>query len=126
MSFMRAFEAGVARAKGYTEDQCPRCGAELHVGDFPFCPHGPTRSFAVIGDDVPGGFVVENGFDRPTRFDSHSAHEAALAANGCEIRAKWAGPNDTIMTRWDTVTAQTLANAKDLVTRPSQRHTGAA
>ena len=92
----------------------------MRVGDYPFCPHGAGVT-AVIGDDVPGGFIAENGFDRPTRFDSHSAHEAALAANGYEIRAKWAGPNDHIMTRWDTVTAQTLANARELVTRPSQR-----
>ena len=81
---------------------------------------------AISQPETGGGFVVENGFDRPTRFDSHSAHEAALAANGYEIRAKWAGPNNHIMTRWDTVTAQTLANARELVTRPSQRHTGAA
>ena len=81
---------------------CEKCGHELQVGDFPFCPH-PRGSQAVIGDEIPGGQVFENGFDTPRRFYSHSEHRAALAAEGLEIRAKWAGEHDRYLTRWDTV-----------------------
>jgi hypothetical protein len=70
----------------------------------------------VVPDDVPGGFWAENGFSMPRRFDSHSAHRAALAADGYEIRAKNAGPDDTICPRWDSVN---LAAAAALVQRNS-------
>lgn len=81
---------------------CEHCGHELRVGDWPHCPHG-RGSFINVPDDVPGGFVVENGFDEPTRFYSHSEHRAALAARGMELRPKWAGEHDKHLTRWDSV-----------------------
>lgn len=96
---------------------CEKCGHELKVGDFPFCPH-ETGSQTVIGDEVPGGFWAENGFSEPRKFYSHSEHEAALAAEGYEIRAKNAGQNDKIMSNWAAgIDAQTLANAADLLSR---------
>ena len=99
-------------------DLCEKCGAWIHVGDYPFCPHG-TGSFTNIPDDVPGGFWVENGFDTPQKFYSHSEHEAALAARGCEIRAKWAGPHDKIMSNWAAGTVD-LDAAAALVQRGEQ------
>jgi len=99
------------------ECTCEKCQRPVRVGDHPFCPHEPTK-LVVIGDEWVGGRVMENGFDTPTRFDSRSAHEAALAANGFEVRAKWAGPNDTVMTNWAAgIDATTLANAAALVSR---------
>lgn len=100
------------------DNKCPECGAELTVGDFPFCPHG-SGSFTNIPDDVPGGFVVENGFDTPQRFYSHSEHEAALAARGCEIRAYHKGPLDKIMSNWAAGTVD-LDAAAQLVMRGEQ------
>jgi hypothetical protein len=97
-------------------DTCEKCGAVLVVGSYPFCPHG-TGVSAVEPDDVPGGFVVENGFDQPTRFYSRSAHRKALEARGMELRPKWAGPNDKHLKRMDVPCAQTLENAKILLTR---------
>lgn len=81
---------------------CEKCGKTLHVGMFPFCPHEPGVQ-QVVGDDVPGGFWAENGFDQPRKFYSKSEHVKALAAEGLEIRAKWAGPEDKHLTRWDSV-----------------------
>jgi hypothetical protein len=92
---------------------CDECGEEVRIGDWPFCPHGPS-TLTVVPDDVPGGFIAENGFDVPTRFDSHSAHVRALAERGLEIRAKNAGPDDRICPRWDTVD---LDGAAQLVCR---------
>ena len=40
----------------------------------------------VIPDDVPGGFIAENGFETPTKFYSKSEHRHALAARGLTIR----------------------------------------
>lgn len=95
---------------------CEKCGLALSVGDYPFCPH--ERGVASIRpDEIPGGMVVENGFDTPRKFYSHSEHRAALAARGLEIRAKWAGPHDKIMSRWDAPDAYTLDAAAQLVTR---------
>lgn len=99
---------------------CDRCGTVLAVGDFPFCPHERTAT-AIITDDVPGGFWAENGFETPRKFYSHSEHRAALAANGCEIRAKWAGPHDKIMSRWDAVGPDQLKKAIELVSRPARQ-----
>lgn len=65
-----------------------------------------------------GGFWAENGFERPTFFESKKAHEKALAARGMEIKAKWAGPHDKIMSNWAAgIDAQTLQNAAELLTR---------
>lgn len=101
------------------ECTCEKCGAVLRLGSFPFCPHEPAK-MSIIGDDIPGGMVVENGFDTPQKFYSHSEHRAALAARGLEIRAKWAGPHDKIMSRWDAPDAYTLDAAAQLVTRTKQ------
>jgi len=101
-------------------ETCPTCGMAIVVGDYPFCPHGRAAT-SVIGDDVPGGFVVENGFDQPTRFFSKSEHRKALDAKGLMIKARWAGPNDRHLTRWDAVDAYTLEAARSLVDRSRVR-----
>ena len=97
------------------DDKCPECGAVLRVGDFPFCPHEPG-SQSVIGDEWPGGKEFENGFETPRTFYSRSEHEAALAARGLEVRAKWV-PGDKHLKRWDVPSAATLESAKTLLSR---------
>ncbi len=81
---------------------CEKCGRAVQIGSFPFCPHESTR-LTVVSDDVPGGFWAENGFDTPQKFYSKSAHRAALERQGLKIRAKWAGPQDQHLSRWDAV-----------------------
>jgi len=39
---------------------CPKCNQVLEIGDFPFCPH-PHQASSVIGDDIPGGYIVRHG-----------------------------------------------------------------
>lgn len=95
---------------------CDKCYQEIELGAWPFCPHGRGTN-TVVGDDIPGGRVFENGFSEPTKFYSHSEHRKALADRGLEIRAKWAGPNDKHLTRWDSVD---LEGAAALVTRGVQ------
>ena len=60
---------------------CDTCGAVLQVGDWFACPHGRGTS-AVQQDEIPGGMVVENGFDEPIKVYSHSEHRRVLAERG--------------------------------------------
>jgi hypothetical protein len=46
------------------------------------------HTLQIITDNVPGGFVVENGFSKPTRFDSKSEHRRALSAKGFKLAEK--------------------------------------
>lgn len=98
---------------------CETCGARLELGSWPWCPHG-RASTAVVPDDIPGGQWFENGFETPQKFYSHSAHRAALAARGYQIVAKWAGPTDRHLKRWDAPSAKTLEDAKILLGRGSE------
>lgn len=99
---------------------CDRCFRALDQGEHGegLCPYEPrSRAHAIQQDSVIGGFWAENGFDTPQYFESKQAHREALAARGMEIRAKWAGPNDQHCSRMDVPCAQTLENAKILLSR---------
>jgi len=95
---------------------CSACGAPLSVGDWPFCPHGSSRSFTVQADDVPGGFVIENAWREPRTFYSQSEYEKALAADGMELRPHYV-PGSKHLSNWATIDPQTLENARVLVSR---------
>jgi hypothetical protein len=106
-------------------EACEKCGAVLAVGDFPFCPHGSSRS-VVIGDDVPGGFIAENGFKTPRVFYSKKAHRDALAAEGKEIVVKYAGDGyeKQGITNWAAgISQHQLDSAKALLERGAQART---
>lgn len=99
---------------------CDRCGQPLTVGEWPYCPHGQKGAFSNIPDDIPGGMRFYNGFEEPEGrvFYSHSEHRRALKERGCQIAAKWAGPNDKHLINWAAgIDPQTLANAAALVSR---------
>ena len=100
-------------------ETCDVCKQVVELGSWPWCPH-ERGSNAIEPDDVPGGFVVENGFPEEVRFYSHSAHRAALAARGLEIRAKYAGEHDKHLKRWDAPTAKSLEDARVLLERGTQ------
>lgn len=104
------------RTHGEAPVTCDKCGHTLEIGDFPFCPH-PKGAQTVIGDDWPGGKIFENGFPEPRTFYSKSEHQKALAERGLEMRVKNAGPDDKIISRWDTVD---LEAAAQLVQRGEQ------
>lgn len=67
---------------------CDRCGAELVIGDFPFCPHGRGTA-APFRDDIPGGLVVENYGPHPITFYSHTERRAYMKANGLLEKEKF-------------------------------------
>lgn len=105
--------AGDIHARAFENPSCPQCGAateRLWVGE----------PVSIQRDEIPGGQFFENGWAEPRRFDSHSAHRKALAAEGLEQRVRWAGPNDKHVSRMDIPCAQTLENARILLTRGAQ------
>jgi len=64
---------------------CAVCGLPLEIGQFgcitTIRPHGEAR-LRVIGDDIPGGIVIENLSAKPQKFYSWSKYrEAAKAAH---------------------------------------------
>lgn len=79
---------------------CEKCGQELKIGDFPFCPHGRSSS-VVIGDDIPGGFRQENFGHEVEIFYSKRAMALRAKELGLEPMVRWAGPTDRHLTRWD-------------------------
>ena len=97
-------------------ETCPKCGVQMELGDWPFCPHG-RGGMTVIGDDIEGGQIFENGFSTPQRFYSHSAHRAALDREGFQIAPRYVENNTVGMVRWDTVD---LEAAKVLVQRGAE------
>lgn len=60
---------------------CGKCGELVEIGEWPFCPHGIGFA-SVIGDEIPGGMVVENMGPTPMRFDSKTAWKREMAARG--------------------------------------------
>lgn len=101
---------------------CEKCGAELQMGDFPFCPHG--RGTAVpFRDDIPGGLVCENYGPNPITFYSHTKRREYMKANGLQEKEKFCPMPGTdidpagIPNPKGFVDPQTLANGIALITR---------
>lgn len=63
------------RGRSQNVEQCEKCGAELEVGEWPFCPHG--QGSAVASKQYP--FVTSNFNGQPIEVTS-AAHEKALCA----------------------------------------------
>ena len=78
---------------------CSTCGATVLIGDWPWCPHGRSVS-AVIGDDIPGGFMQEHFGDKPEIFYSKKAMAKRAKELGLVNVVKWSGPADRHLSRW--------------------------
>ena len=67
-------------------DTCEKCGKEIQVSEWPFCPHGfPERpgGTAMIGDELIGGArMFENLGPEPVYIDSRTTLKRELAARG--------------------------------------------
>lgn len=98
---------------------CDKCGQSLIVSDWPFCPHGPAKS-GVIQDTID--FWATNAWREERHFTSQKAYEAALAADGMELRPRHV-PGGRLA-NWATMDPQTLENGRILAER--QAHTKAS
>lgn len=61
---------------------CEKCGVTIHVGDFPFCPHGPARP-NVIDDNLTGGpRFMHNLGDTPVWVETKTQLKHELQSRG--------------------------------------------
>jgi hypothetical protein len=95
---------------------CEDCGQELHNGSWPWCPHGVSR-FSAVGDDIPGGMVVENMSHEPFTVYSQTEFKAAMETHNVRLRDCWAGPEDRYLSNWAVISPKTLEDAKALLER---------
>lgn len=64
---------------------CEKCGKEIVVGEWPFCPHGfPIEGLQVRDDTIVGGETVENLGPQPITFHSRSEKRRWLKEHGIQ------------------------------------------
>jgi hypothetical protein len=80
-------------------DTCEKCGKEMQVGEWAFCPHGfPERpgGVAVVSDDITGGArYFENLGPERVWIETKSQLRAELKARGLRENVKHVGYNGT-------------------------------
>lgn len=100
---------------------CDRCGVELRIGDYPFCPHG--RGSTGIEDVTwPGGRVFEHLGHEPVRCDSPADLQKELDARGLEPFVRHVGGPHT--RSWATVDPYTLEQGRILAERQATSRAG--
>lgn len=62
---------------------CEKCGAELRMGEWAFCPHG-RGTYGAQSDDWPGGKTFENLGPQEITLYSRSELRRELKARGLE------------------------------------------
>lgn len=100
---------------------CGKCGADLVIGDYPFCPHG--RGAGVVVGDEMDAIIENNGTPHPIRFRSKAALNAHMAAHGLTAKVRHVpltqgsdySPHTTDWSRG--IDPQTLDNARVLLSR---------
>lgn len=100
---------------------CERCGEEIRLGSWPFCPHGAVTSAAVIDDQLEGGprFFEHLGHE-PVWIETKSQLKAELDKRNLRLMDKWGGESDRHLSNWAAaIDAQTLENVRALLSRRS-------
>jgi hypothetical protein len=97
---------------------CPKCGHEMTVSDWPWCPHGRGMT-AAIDDTFIGGRIYENLGHEPVFIESRSHLQRELKARGLVEMVRHV-PGSVHTTSWASVD---LDAAKALAER--QAHTRA-
>ena len=113
---------------------CDICGADLRIGDYPFCKGNPANhqrgSGIAVPDDIPGGVLIENGLchadGRPRRFYSRSEIERAAKEQGLvnmvrHVPASKDSDKSPHTIDWSkgSIDPQTLENVRVLLSRPT-------
>lgn len=64
---------------------CNKCGNEIVIGGWPYCPHEHATQ-SVVADDIPGGMLVHHGIcnedGSPRRYYSRSEMAAEAKKRG--------------------------------------------
>ena len=107
-----------------TTYKCDRCGHEIQIGEYPFCPHGFGAGTS-IRDEIPGGIVLENYGPDPIKVYSHSERRRIMKDRGLEefVRHTPVPGTDKSPHTIDfgaMIDPQTMRNAEELVKRSSR------
>ncbi len=94
---------------------CDRCGAELRIGDYPFCPHG-HGSNGIEDVTWPGGITFENLGHTPITLYSPAELRAEMDARGLQPMVRHT-PGDPHTRSWATMDPYTLENGRILAER---------
>lgn len=97
---------------------CERCGQELHVGEWPFCPHGTSLGIAIESNErFIGGITIENMGHEPVTVYSREEFKEQMTRHGVEQRIKYV-PGDKHLQNWGNyIDPYTLEQARILVER---------
>lgn len=99
---------------------CDVCGAELHVGAWPWCPHTAGAN-SVEPVTWPGGKTFENLGDQPVTFYHRSEYDKYLRNHRLEefVRHQPVPGSDKSphTTSWAAVSRETLEGAKAMLER---------
>lgn len=96
---------------------CEKCGAELWIGAFPFCPHGEAVPGKLADVTWAGGRTFENLAHQPQTFYSQAEYRRFLKTTGQREFVRWAGEHDKHVPRWVTMDPYTLEQARLLLER---------
>lgn len=99
-------------------DICKHCGAELIVGEWPFCPHGIPGGNAIQTDEAfIGGRVIENLGHEPVTVYSRQEFNEQMARHGVEQRIKYVPGDHYLQNCGNYIDAKTLDNVRVLLSR---------
>lgn len=101
-------------------EPCPDCGQIVHVGHWPFCPHGRGVN-SVEAVTWPGGKTFENLGDQPVTFYHRSDYDKYLRTHRIEefVRHQPVPGTDKSphTTSWAAVSQDTLDGARAMLER---------
>ena len=63
---------------------CDKCGQEILIGEWPFCPHGSNVTFGEDSIDYVDEMIAEE----PVRFTSRLQRRKFMDKQGLDFRAK--------------------------------------
>lgn len=66
---------------------CERCGADVAIGEWPWCPHGRAAHMAVLDDTLPGGARwMQNLGHEPVWVETRTQLRRELQDRGLRLR----------------------------------------
>ena len=97
---------------------CEACGNELHIGEWPFCPHGTPGGNAIeTNERFIGGVTIENMGHDPVTVYSRAEFKAQMLKHGVEQHIKYV-PGDKYLQNWTNwIDPYTMESARILVSR---------
>lgn len=114
------------------ETVCLKCGVRIVAPMWPFCPHGVPVTAAredkrsLLGDEIPGGLVLENVGPEPVTVHSYTEMNQLFASRGLQRKETFCPTPGTdhdpagVQNPRGYMDPVTLANGAELILRGQQ------